>query len=77
MIFIYFCQYVYGFYRHLPEVPMAAFVSAKTQKFSNFDQSLVANGFVAQNGLRLDFPLPRADLTYSHCSRNAKCSEAI
>ena len=34
-------------------------------------------GFVAQFGLRLDFPLPQTDLAYSHCLGNARSSEAI
>ena len=37
----------------------------------------VLGGFVAQFGLRLDFPLPQTDLAYSHCLENAKSSEAI
>lgn len=34
-------------------------------------------GFVAQIGLRLVFPLPLTDLTYSPCFGDAKCCETV
>ena len=34
-------------------------------------------GFVAQIGLRPDFPLPRTDLSYGLCRRYAKGGEAV
>ena len=37
----------------------------------------IFQGFVAQFGVRLDFPLPQTDLACSHCSGNARSSEAI
>jgi len=52
--------------------------NAKLIRISTFSSRIrSALSFVAQIGLRLDFPLPRTDLAYSHCLGNAKSCKAI
>ena len=38
---------------------------------------ILSNGYVAQIGLRLCFPLPRTDLAYGDGARYAKSCEAV